>query len=115
MVYGIWYMVYGIWHMVYGVCLIWFRINSNRHHNIATYSIMLEYPQVLSKLSQLLLSSVSELVTLLDFGLRWVGNLLNISMIYPKIYHEWYIIPDDYIICAFIEKFNSRRDIIPAR
>ena len=36
---------------------------------------MLEYPQVLSTLSQMLLSSISDLVLLLDYGLQWVRAL----------------------------------------
>ena len=49
-------------------------------------SIMLEYPQVLSTLSQMLLSSISDLVLLLDYGLQWVRASRSTYTSYESIY-----------------------------
>ena len=45
---------------------------------------MLEYPQVLSTLSQMLLSSISDLVLLLDYGLQWVCGAVRHRRVLTK-------------------------------
>ena len=39
-----------------------------------------KYPHAVSKLAQLLLSCMSDLVLLLDYGLQWVCRAVHVSM-----------------------------------